>query len=49
VYWPGINPFIKRAYRNETYIKKLATAISEFNEELDETVTKIEAWKAGAV
>lgn len=41
VYWPKLPPFIKRAYRDETFIKKLATEVDLFNEELSFLVDKI--------
>ncbi len=43
VYWPSLPPFIKRAGRDEPYIDKLSVAVNEFNEELDEVVSKIMA------
>jgi hypothetical protein len=33
--------FIKRAYRDEGYISKLAVAVSQFNDELYEIVDKL--------
>lgn len=41
VYWPKMPNFIKRAYRDEDYIKKLAAAVDQFNDELNETVEKL--------
>lgn len=41
VYWPKRDLFVKRAYRDEPYIKKLATAVAVFNEELALTVERI--------
>ena len=41
VYWPKIPPFIKRAYRDEKYIKNLETEVDLFNEELSFLVDKI--------
>lgn len=41
VYWPKLPPFIKRAYRDEAYIKTLAAAVDAFNEELAETVEHV--------
>jgi len=33
-YWPKLKPFKVRAYRDEPYIKTLAAAVDQFNEEL---------------
>lgn len=41
-YWPDMPKFVKRAYRDEEYIAKLAAAVDEFNTELREIVGKIE-------
>jgi hypothetical protein len=41
VYWPKRDPFIKRAYRDEAYIKRLAEAVDAFNAELALTVERI--------
>jgi len=41
VYWPGIQPFIKRAYRDEDYIAQLADAVVDFNGELAEIVARL--------
>jgi hypothetical protein len=41
VYWPKLPLFIKRAYRDEPYIKALALAVDCFNDELAEVVEKI--------
>jgi len=38
VYWPKLPLFVKRAYRDEDYIKKLAVAVDAFNDELAATV-----------
>jgi hypothetical protein len=35
VYWPGFPLFVKRATRDEAYIRKLASAVDDFNAELD--------------
>ena len=35
IYWPGINYFRRRIYRDEAYIKKLATEIDVFNAGVD--------------
>jgi hypothetical protein len=44
IYWPGLPPFIKRAYREEQYIDDLALAINQFNEDLDGLVGRIRAY-----
>jgi hypothetical protein len=46
VYWPGLPLFVKRAYRDEAYIKTLAEAVDAFNAELDEVVEKVRARQA---
>lgn len=43
VYWPGVEPFIKRAHRDEPYIAELAKQVAAFNAELDEVVERIRA------
>lgn len=42
-YWPKMPPFIKRAYRDEEYIKTIADAVDQFNDELRKIV---ERWKS---
>lgn len=37
-YWPEMPLFVKRAYRDEAYIKKLSEAVAQFNDERDELV-----------
>lgn len=44
LYWPGLPPFIKRAYREEDYIADLAIAVGAFNEELAALVSKVRAY-----
>lgn len=41
IYWPKMPTFIKRVYRDEAYIQKLATEVEKFSAELHETVEKI--------
>ena len=41
VYWPKMPPFTKRLYRDEAYIRTLATAVGIFNVELHEMVEKV--------
>jgi hypothetical protein len=45
VYWPKLPPFIKRAYRDEDYIKKLAAAVDAFNDELQQTVEQVRRYQ----
>jgi hypothetical protein len=44
VYWPKMPPFIKRAYRDEPYIKQLSDAVDKFNAELAFLVERIRAF-----
>ena len=44
IYWPKMPLFIKRAYRDEAYIKNLATEVDRFNAELHETVERIKRY-----
>jgi hypothetical protein len=44
VYWPKMPPFIKRAYRDEVYIRDLAAAVERFNDELAEVVERIKSY-----
>lgn len=44
VYWPGFPLFAKRAHRDEEYIKALADAVEQFNEELDAVVERVRAY-----
>ncbi len=41
VYWPKLPLFVKRAKRDEEYIKSLSAAVDDFNAELAETVARI--------
>lgn len=43
IYWPGVPLFVKRAYRDETYIANLAQAVAAFTVELDATVKAVRA------
>jgi hypothetical protein len=45
-YWPSLPPFVKRAHRDEAYIKTLAVAVDKFNEELTATDERIRAYGA---
>ncbi len=42
-YWPGLPLYVKRAYRDEAYIRDLAAAVDAFNAELDALVERIRA------
>lgn len=41
IYWPGLPLLVKRATRDETYIKEMAQAVEKFNAELHETVERV--------
>lgn len=41
VYWPGFQPFIKRAGRDERFIDMLIAEVAKFNFELDSLVAKV--------
>jgi hypothetical protein len=43
IYWPKMPHYKRRFVRDEPYIKTLAMAVKQFNEELDELVAKIRA------
>lgn len=46
VYWPNMQPFVRRAYRDEVYIYDLARAVDEFNAELAEMVERVRRYGA---
>ena len=48
VYWPKRKPFLRRAYRDEAYIKNLADQIERFNDELAQMVERLKAYKVAA-
>lgn len=48
VYWPRLPLFIKRAYRDEDYIKMLSETVDAFNEELEATVKRIRLYERAA-
>ncbi len=48
VYWPKLPLFIKRAHRDEVYIKRLSDAVDQFNQELQETIEKIRSYACAA-
>ena len=47
-YWPGLPLFVKRATRDEAYIRNLAEAVERFNTELDCIVERIRAYGRAA-
>lgn len=49
VYWPKMPPLIKKAYRDELYIQKMATAVDTFNADLAEMVERIQRYGSQAV
>jgi hypothetical protein len=49
VFWPGMPPFVRRAYRDEQYIRSLADAVDKFNEELIGVVEKIKRLGGGGL
>ncbi len=40
-YWPSLPLFVKRVYRDDTYIASLASAVDQFNDELAGLVARI--------
>ena len=44
VYWPKLPLFVKRAHRDEAYIRDLARAVDQFNAELADIVEKVKAY-----
>lgn len=44
IYWPRLPLFVKRSYRDETYIAKLTDAVDRFNDELRATVEWIRSY-----
>jgi len=47
-YWPKLPLFVKRVYRDEEYIKNLASEVKAFNAELDALVERFQPKKAAA-
>lgn len=43
-YWPKLPLFVKRVCRDEAYIKTLAAAVDQFNDELDALVARIRSY-----
>jgi hypothetical protein len=48
VYWPKLPPFVKRAYRDEAFIRDLSQAVDDFNSELAELVERVRRYGAPA-
>lgn len=48
VYWPKMKPFVKRAFRDEAYIKDLAVAVAAFNEEVAAVVDQYQRYGVAA-
>lgn len=47
-YWPGMPFFKKRSYRDEAYIKTLASAVEAFNSEVDAVVEMLRRYGKAA-
>lgn len=47
IYWPRMPPLIKRAYRDEAYIRKLEVEINRFNDALERMVHQINGINGG--
>lgn len=47
LYWPDMPPLIKRAYRDEAYIRRLESEIRRFNESLEMMVQHIKSAAIG--
>lgn len=47
-YWPGLPLFAKRVFRDEPYIARLAEAVRVFNEEMQETIAKVQQYRRAA-
>lgn len=45
IYWPKLPLFIKRAYRQESYIRQIVSAVDQFNEEVDATVERVKRYR----
>lgn len=43
-YWPGLPLFRHRVYRDEAYIKQIATAVDAFNAEMLELISKVNGY-----
>ena len=44
VYWPKMATFIRRVYRDDAYIKALAAAVDQFNDELAAMVERVRGY-----
>lgn len=44
VYWPGLPLVTRRAYRDETYLAALSSAVDAFNDELAEIVARVRSY-----
>jgi hypothetical protein len=42
-YWPGLEPYIERVYRDEVKIKSIELGVEMFNNEMAEVMAKLEA------
>lgn len=47
-YWPGLPLFAKRVFRDEPYIARLAEAVQVFNDEMQETIAKVQQYRRAA-
>lgn len=47
-YWPGLPLFAKRVFRDESYIARLKVEVDAFNNELLETIERINKYKRAA-
>lgn len=47
VYWPNLPPLVKRQMRDDNYIRTLAAALNQFNDELDAIVQKVKSHGVG--
>lgn len=48
VYWPKLPLFVKRAYRDEIYLKTLSDAVDKFNAELADVVARVQRYEVAA-
>lgn len=44
IYWPGLPLYVKRATRDEAYIKEIAEGVESFNADLHEVVERIRSY-----
>lgn len=45
IYWPKLPLIVRRAYRDETYIRELSVAVDAFNAELADIVARVRAYE----